>query len=408
MVRTSETIGRRYELLEVIGRGGMGVVYRAHDAVLDRVVAVKVLPAEFASDVTLVERFTREARAAARLADPNIVAVFDTGTDGEVRYIVMELVPGVSLAQLLRERGALAVTEAVDIAAQVAAALAAAHAAGIVHRDIKPANIMVQPSGEVKVLDFGIAQARTDEALTRTTAILGSAPYMAPEMAAGRPADERSDIYSLGCVLYEMLTGRPPFVAEVPAAVMQQHISAAPQPARALQPRVPGGLDVLLMRMLAKRPADRPQQAAQLARALRASVVERDDRFVPEPQPWTDPTVALADEPGKDRTGPPLYAWVALGAGIAALLAVLLIVLVGNSSHSRAPTSTPHRAATATSTTTTVTQSQTSSPQTSTSTTQSTSTSTPSATTTTTTVTTTPRTSSATTSSASSSATTHP
>ncbi len=408
MVRTSETIGRRYELLEVIGRGGMGVVYRAHDAVLDRVVGVKVLPAELASDVTLVERFTREARAAARLANPNIVAVFDTGIDREVRYIVMELVPGVSLAQLLRERGALAVREAVEIAAQVAAALAAAHAAGIVHRDIKPANIMVQPSGEVKVLDFGIAHARTDEALTRTTAVLGSAPYMAPEMAAGQPADERSDIYSLGGVLYEMLTGRPPFVAEVPAAVMHQHISAAPQPAHALQPRVPGGLDVLLMRMLAKRPADRPQQAAQLAGALRASLVERSDRFVPEPQPWTDPTVALADEPDEERTGPPLYAWVVLGAGIAALLAVLLIVLVGNSGRSRAPTSTPHRAATSTPTTTTVTHSQTPSPSTSTSTSTTRSTSTPTATTTTTTVTTTPRTSSATTSSASSGATTHP
>ena len=211
MARTVQRIAGRYELHEVIGRGGMGVVYRAHDAVLDRIVAVKVLPAEYASDVTLVERFTREARAAARLADPNIVAVFDTGTDGEVRYIVMELVPGLSLAQLLRERGALAVPEAVEIAAQVATALSAAHAAGIIHRDIKPANVMMQPSGDVKVLDFVIAHARADEALTRTTAVLGSAPYMPPEMAEGQPADERSDIYSLGCVLYEMLTGRPPF-----------------------------------------------------------------------------------------------------------------------------------------------------------------------------------------------------
>jgi serine/threonine protein kinase len=406
VVRASEKIGGRYELLEVIGRGGMGVVYQAHDVVLDRVVAVKVLPAEYAADVTLVERFTREARAAARLADPNIVAVFDTGTDGDVRFIVMELVPGVSLAQLLAERGALGVPEAVDIAAQIAGALAAAHAAGIVHRDIKPANVIVEPSGDVKVLDFGIAQARTDEALSRTTTVLGSAPYMAPEMAAGQPADERSDIYSLGCVLYEMLTGRPPFLAEVPAAVMHQHISAAPQPVRTLQSRVPGALDALLMRMLAKQPSDRPQQAAQLARALRASLVERSERLPAEAAPWAPLTEPV---PGADdgTKGPPLYPWIAFGVATAALLAVLLIALVGNSSSSRDSTSTSHHSASSSAATTTVTRSHTSSsPSTSTSTSHSTST--PTATTTTTTVTTTPSTSSATTSSAPSSTTTHP
>ncbi len=406
MARTVQRIAGRYELHEVIGRGGMGVVYRAHDAVLDRIVAVKVLPAEYASDVTLVERFTREARAAARLADPNIVAVFDTGTDGEVRYIVMELVPGLSLAQLLRERGALAVPEAVEIAAQVATALSAAHAAGIIHRDIKPANVMVQPSGDVKVLDFGIAHARADEALTRTTAVLGSAPYMPPEMAEGQPADERSDIYSLGCVLYEMLTGRPPFLAEVPAAVMHQHISAAPRPASELQPRVPDALDRLVMRMLAKRPSDRPQQAAQLARALRASLVERSAPLPPEPAPWAAPTVATAGATERERDGAPLYAWVAFAAATAALLAVLLIVLVGNSSSSRHSTSTPHHAATSSATTTTVTHSQTSTPSSSTSTTHSTTTN--PTTTTTTTVTTTPKTSSSTSTSASSSTTTTP
>jgi eukaryotic-like serine/threonine-protein kinase len=403
VARTVEKIAGRYELHEVIGRGGMGVVYRAHDTVLDRVVAVKVLPAEYASDLTLVERFTREARAAARLADPNIVAVFDTGIDGDVRYIVMELVLGVSLAQLLHERGALAVPEAVDIAAQVAAALAAAHAAGIVHRDIKPANIMVQPSGAVKVLDFGIAQARTDEALTRTTAVLGSAPYMAPEMAAGQPADERSDIYSLGCVLYEMLTGRPPFLAEVPAAVMHQHISAAPQPVRQLQPRVPPALDALLARMLAKRPADRPQQAAQLAGALRDSLSDRAAPPPPDPVPWDEPTGPA--EAASGGGGPSLLVWIALGVAIAALLAVLLVTLVGNSSSSHHGTTTSHSAATSSPTTTTVTRSQTSSPSSTSSTTHSQSSTT--ATTTTTTVTTTPRTTSVTTSSPSSSTTSH-
>jgi serine/threonine-protein kinase len=274
MVRVGETLAGRYELVEVIGQGGMGVVYRGRDRTLDRTVAVKVLPALYADNPTLVERFEREARAPARLSHPNIVSVFDSGQAGTVRYIVMECVPGVSLALLLHERGPLDVSEAVEIAGQIASALGAAHAGGIVHRDVKPANVMVLPSGAIKVLDFGIARAAADAALTRTTMVLGSAPYLAPEVALGGSADERSDIYSLGCVLYEMLTGRPPFLAEVPAAVMNQHVTAAPRPPSELQSGIPIALDALVMRMLAKPPDERPQRAADLVSALHASLTE--------------------------------------------------------------------------------------------------------------------------------------
>jgi serine/threonine-protein kinase len=276
----------------------MGVVYRARDLVLDRIVAVKVLPAALAEVDTLLERFEREARAAARLNHPNIVAVYDTGTDRGTRYIVMECVPGQSLAQRLAERGRLGASESIDLAAQVASALAAAHAAGIIHRDIKPANVMVQPSGAAKVLDFGIARATTDAALTGTATLLGSAPYMAPEVALGQPADARSDIYSLGCVLYEMLAGRPPFVGDLPVAVMNQHVSATPQPLHEFDPAIPAGVEKLVGQMLAKRPEDRPQEAASLATGLRASL---------EPAASPDPTAAtqrLAPAPVIERPPP--------------------------------------------------------------------------------------------------------
>jgi serine/threonine-protein kinase len=349
MMSSGETIAGRYELLDVIGRGGMGVVYRGRDRVLDRTVAVKVLPAEHAEDRTLVERFVREARAAARLSHPNIVAVYDTGQEANVRYIVMEYVPGSSLAELLRERGPLEVPEAVDIAAQVASALAAAHGAGIIHRDIKPANVMVLPSGSTKVLDFGIARAAADGALTRTTMVLGSAPYIAPEVALGGSADERSDIYSLGCVLYEMLTGKPPFIGDLPAALMYQHANAAPRPPREVDPAIPGSLDALVMRMLAKRPDDRPQDAAQLVPALRAALREPAVPAATAAATALAPTAlsrtaaaparvapSAAARASDSREPPPprrsfQRAWIALGAVIAALLVGIAVALAASS-----------------------------------------------------------------------------
>ena len=271
MQRIRETLGGRYELVDVLGRGGMGVVYRARDQVLEREVAVKLLSAALAEDPMFVARFEREARAAAALSHPNVVGVFDTGWDGERQFIVMEYLPGTNLAVRLRESGRLSPTRAAAIGAPIAAAMAAAHGKEIIHRDIKPGNVMVADGGEVKVLDFGIARAVAGTSLTQTEMVLGSSPYLAPELARGEPADERSDIYSLGCVMYEMVTGGPPFTGDLPAAIMHQHNSVPPRPPRELEPGTPPALDALVMRMLAKRPRDRPQRAQLLVREIPAA-----------------------------------------------------------------------------------------------------------------------------------------
>ncbi len=222
----------RYRLDEVIGRGGMSTVYRGTDLALDRVVAVKVALDPLAEENPVyVARFKREARAAAAINHPGVVTVYDAGADGPTRYIVMEYVEGKSLSDLLREQRPLEPARAASIAEQIADTLVAAHAAGIVHRDIKPGNIMVGPDDRVKVLDFGIARTADAVTLTQTASVLGTAPYMSPEQAMGNPADARSDIYSLGCVLYEMLTGQPPFMADLPAAVMHQHVRVPPKAA---------------------------------------------------------------------------------------------------------------------------------------------------------------------------------
>jgi serine/threonine protein kinase len=271
--REPRTLAGRYRLEEVIGRGGMSTVYRGTDTSLDRVVAVKVAldPLVEESPIYLA-RFTQEAKSAAAIGNPGVVTVYDAGADGPTRFIVMEFVPGKSLADILKEERPLEPARAADIAAQVADALAAAHAAGIIHRDIKPGNIMIEPNGSVKVLDFGIARAVDGGSLTQTATVLGTSAYMSPEQALGQPVDARTDIYSLGCVLYEMLTGEPPFVADVAAAVMHQHVRVAPKPAIERNPNIPPSLNDLVMQMLAKSPKDRPQTAAEVRDRLRQAI----------------------------------------------------------------------------------------------------------------------------------------
>jgi serine/threonine-protein kinase len=272
MPQVREILAGRYELQEIAGRGGMGVVYRATDQMLGRSVAIKMLPLDRADDPAFVARFEREALAAALVVHPNVVAIYDSGRDDQTRFIVMEYVAGVNLAELLRERGPLGSREAVEISAQVASALAAAHRAGVIHRDIKPANVVVDQAGQAKVLDFGIARAADSTNLTSTANIIGSACYLAPELVQGHPADARSDVYALGCVLYQLLAGHPPFRGATPAAIMHQHASTPPQPFREIGARVPPALEALVFSMLAKDPTARPQPAAELVTALPAAL----------------------------------------------------------------------------------------------------------------------------------------
>jgi eukaryotic-like serine/threonine-protein kinase len=266
----------RYELVEVIGRGGMGTVYRAVDRVLGRSVAVKLLAGSAADhDPVSIARFEREARAAASLSHPAVVAIYDTGADAGTPFIVMELVTGRSLEAILRADGPLPPERAVGVAASVADALAAAHAAGIVHRDIKPANVMVASNGTVKVLDFGIARAVDGSTLTQNAAVLGTAAYMSPEQALGQPADERSDIYALGCVLYALLSGHPPFTGDNAAALLNQHANISPHTLRAEHPGVSQELELLVLQMLEKSPEDRPQTTAAVRDRLNAMSITR-------------------------------------------------------------------------------------------------------------------------------------
>lgn len=261
-------VADRYAVGELLGRGGMAEVYLATDRVLDRSVAVKTLGVWLASDATFVERFRREALASARVSHPNLVAVFDAGSEGGVHYIVMEHVPGETLADVIRREGLIRPDRAKRIGRNVAAALGVAHAAGIVHRDVKPANVMLTPDGRTKLMDLGIARGIEGESITRASSILGTAGYISPEQARGDPVDHRSDVYSLGCVMYEMLTGRPPFSAGDPVAVAYQHVHEAPALPRSLEPSVPPSLEAVTLRAMEKDPAARFQSAAHMYSAL--------------------------------------------------------------------------------------------------------------------------------------------
>ena len=263
-----DLLSGRYRIEGVIGRGGMSTVYRATDTTLDRPVAVKVLLQALAEeDPANVVRLQREARAAAALRHRSVVKIYDTGSDDGAHFIVMEYVAGTGLEAVIRERR-LGAVEAARISADVAEALAAAHEAGVLHRDIKPANVIVTPDGGVKVLDFGIARTVQETTITQPAFAIGTAAYMPPERVEGRAGDERSDIYALGCLLYALLTGRPPFVADQAVAILHQHVHAEPVPLRRTGVRVPPGLERLLMRMLSKDPDDRPQSASEVAALL--------------------------------------------------------------------------------------------------------------------------------------------
>lgn len=281
---TPQVLGERYEIGGVLGRGGMAEVHHGRDLRLGREVAVKVLRHDLARDPSFQVRFRREAQASASLNHPAIVAVYDTGEDrtptGATPYIVMEYVEGETLRDVLRREGRLPIDRAMSLAADISGALDFSHRNGIVHRDVKPGNVMITPQGTVKVMDFGIARAVSDSAatMTSTAAVIGTAQYLSPEQARGEGVDARSDVYSLGCLLYELVTGAPPFTGDSPVSVAYQHVREDPRLPSSINPDVPPELDAILLKAMSKNPANRYQSAADmrsdLLRALAGQRVE--------------------------------------------------------------------------------------------------------------------------------------
>src|SRR5438876_7727174 len=267
----------RYRIMRKLGAGGMANVYLAEDQELGRRVAIKILDDRHAADEQFVERFRREAKNAASLSHPNIVSIYDRGEAEGTYYIAMEYLDGRSLKALILSRGPAPVSVAVDYARQILAALRFAHRNGIVHRDIKPHNVLVDAEGHAKVTDFGIARAGASQ-MTEEGSIIGTAQYLSPEQARGTQVDQTSDLYSLGIVLYELLTGTVPFTGDTPVEIAMKHLSAVPERPSVKRPEIPHDLDMVVLRALAKDPADRYQSAEEMdsdlervARGLRIS-----------------------------------------------------------------------------------------------------------------------------------------
>src|ERR1700704_5366001 len=261
MTLAGRVFSNRYEVQREIAQGGMAEVYLARDRLLDRPVALKALFPEFAREPSFVERFRREAQAAANLNHPNIVAIYDWGQEDGTYFIVMEYVEGNSLRDLMRSEAPIEPGKAAEITAEIASALAFAHRNGVVHRDVKPGNVLLTKSGTVKVTDFGIARAGASDGLTQTGSVMGTATYFSPEQAQGLAVDGRSDVYSLGVVLYELVCGGVPFVADSPVSVAYKHLREQPVPPSQRNTDVPPALEQIIMSALAKDPDHRYQSA---------------------------------------------------------------------------------------------------------------------------------------------------
>ncbi|WP_216380471.1 Stk1 family PASTA domain-containing Ser/Thr kinase [Arcanobacterium phocae] len=351
MTNIPRMLGGRYEVGDLIGRGGMAQVHMGYDTRLSRTVAIKVLRSDHVADQTFVARFRREAQSAAALNHPSIVAVYDTGEEhmtseaGEtisIPYIVMEYVKGRTVSELLKNGDALPINEAVQIAVGILSALEYSHREGIVHRDIKPGNIMLTNDGKVKVMDFGIARALSDSSatMTQTNSVVGTAQYLSPEQARGEVVDSRSDLYSTGCLLYELLTGRPPFRGDSAVAVAYQHVSEIPQAPMVLAPDIPENIDRVVMKSLAKKREDRYQRAvdmrSDLLLALRGGFIDAPEsntwrtQVIPQAQAPVAQNVAPATQPTLTETGvSPAVATDKKTNTLLIVLGIILLILAG-------------------------------------------------------------------------------
>jgi eukaryotic-like serine/threonine-protein kinase len=333
-------VGGRYALGELLGRGGMAEVRKGTDTRLGRVVAIKRLRTDLASDVTFQARFRREAQSAASLNHPSIVAVYDTGeepaADGSgvsQPYIVMEFVAGRTLRDILREGRKILPERALEITSGVLSALDYSHRAGIIHRDIKPGNVMLTPSGDVKVMDFGIARAISDASstMTQTAAVVGTAQYLSPEQARGEPVDSRSDVYSAGCLLYELLTGRPPFIGDSPVAVAYQHVREPASPPSDHDTELPPQIDAIVMKALAKRVEDRYQSAGAMRNDMERYLAGHPVHVIPPP-PLEDPPTTVSDATAVVAPVPPPEEDEeerGTRPGLLVFLAILLVIVLG-------------------------------------------------------------------------------
>ncbi|MUM17141.1 Stk1 family PASTA domain-containing Ser/Thr kinase [Mycobacterium sp. CBMA271] len=355
---TPQHLSDRYELGDILGYGGMSEVHLARDQRLNRDVAIKVLRADLARDPSFYLRFRREAQNAAALNHPAIVAVYDTGEaetpTGPLPYIVMEYVDGITLRDIVKEDGPMPIRRAIEVIADSCQALNFSHQHGIIHRDVKPANIMISKTGAVKVMDFGIARAVSDAgvSVTQTAAVIGTAQYLSPEQARGETVDARSDVYSLGCVLYELLTSEPPFVGDSPVAVAYQHVREDPLPPSKRNPEIPPGLDSVVLKALSKNPDNRYQNAAEmrtdlmrvyqgeqpdapkvLTDAERSSMLNTPSsaKTFPAPGPSTGPQPGHYAEPRRN----PLSRWLVGLAALVVLTVVVTVAIVWGSGPSR-------------------------------------------------------------------------
>jgi eukaryotic-like serine/threonine-protein kinase len=348
--------GGRYRVERTLGHGGMAAVYLAHDAELERPVAIKVLAEHLASDEAFRQRFLREARMAAKLSHPNVVHVYDQGDEDGRPFIVMEYVEGMTLGDELRGNGPLAPARVVDLGLQICGGLEHAHASGLVHRDVKPGNLLLRADGTVKIADFGIARAAQATKLTQIGSVLGTAAYLAPEQAAGEPVTAAADIYSLGCVLFELLTGRTPYVFEsLPELVVKQREEPI-TPIRELRPEVPAELEAAVMHCLARNPEYRPASAAELAQELAAGSPEPPTEALPRPTGVRATDVATVPLAQTRSTAPlprtgvprrdfalPRSATLLAFAAVAALVVVVLLFALssGNDGATQEPAETP-------------------------------------------------------------------